>query len=74
MFVPYNAHMIKKADLIKLLGGSPVNVAARLGYDGIRADNNITRLPDVLTKRQDAVIIMRMKAKRIAVPDKWQKK
>lgn len=73
MFVPYNAPMIKKAELIKLLGGSSVTVASRLGYEGIRADNNISRLPDVLTKRQASVVIMRMKAKRIAVPAGWLK-
>ena len=73
MIMPYNAHMIKKSELIEYLGGTAMNAACRLGYDTIRPDNNITRLPDVLTKRQDKVIIMRMKAKRIAVPDGWVK-
>ena len=65
--------MIKKDDLIKYLGGTAMIAACRLGYDTIRPDNNITRLPETLTKRQAGVIIMRMKAKRIAVPAKWQK-
>lgn len=65
--------MIKKIDLIKRLGGTAMIAAVRLGYNTARPDNNITRLPDILTKRQTAVIIMRMKAKRIAVPTRWMK-
>lgn len=48
-----------------------MSAACRLGYDTIRPDNNITRLPDVLTKRQLDVIIMRMRAKREKIPAHW---
>ena len=65
--------MIKKTSLIKYLGGTAMIAAYRLGYDTIRPDNNITRLPDVLTKRQATVIIMRMKANRIDIPAGWPK-
>jgi hypothetical protein len=65
--------MIKKSELIKYLGGTAMNAACQLGYDVIRPDNNITRLPDILTKRQQGVILMRMKANRIPIPDKWLK-
>lgn len=48
-----------------------MSAACRLGYDTIRPDNNITRLPDVLTKRQLDVIIMRLRAKREKIPPRW---
>lgn len=63
--------MITKQDLLDNLGGTYSNVAKKLGYTGFRADNNISRLPDVLTHRQIRVIIMRMKANRIKVPKEW---
>lgn len=63
--------MITKQDLLNNLGGTYSNVARKLGYVGIRADNNISRLPDVLTDRQLDVIFMRMKANRIKIPPHW---
>ena len=68
----YNAAM-KKQDLITYLGGTAMTAAIRLGYNSTRPDNNIIRLPEVLTKRQADAIIMRMKAKRIKVPPEWLK-
>ena len=50
-----------------------MTAAIRLGYNSTRPDNNIIRLPEVLTKRQADAIIMRMKAKRIKVPPEWLK-
>lgn len=63
--------MITKQDLLNRLGGTYTNVAHNLGYTGFRPDNNISRLPDVLTDRQAGVIRMRMKAKRIKIPKEW---
>ena len=63
--------MITKQDLLNHLGGTYTNVARKLGYAHVRADNNISRLPGVLTERQLAVIIMRMRARRIKVPAHW---
>ena len=73
MIMPYDTPMIKKSELIEYLGGSAMNAGCRLGYDHIRPDNNIIRLPDVLTKRQAGVIIMRMRANNIPIPRKWLK-
>jgi len=64
--------MITKQDLLNNLGGTYSNVARKLGYVGNRADNNISRLPDILTDRQIAVIFMRMKAARIKIPNAWK--
>lgn len=64
--------MIKKSELIEYLGGTAMSAGCMLGYDCIRPDNNITRLPTVLTKRQAGVIIMRMKAAGIRIPRKWR--
>ena len=63
--------MITRQQLLNYCGGTYANVARKLGYKGPRADNNIRQLPDILTDRQAGVIIMRMKAKRIAVPKEW---
>lgn len=63
--------MITKDMLHKLLGKSNADVAKRLGYTGYRADNNISRLPAILTNRQARVIIMRMRAENIKVPKSW---
>ena len=63
--------MITKNDLLNYLGGTNINCARKLGYTGTRADNNINRLPDILTKRQLDAIIVRMKVKRIKVPPHW---
>lgn len=70
-FNPRKLSMIKKSDLIEYLGGTPMNAACRLGYDTIRPDNNITRLPKILTAQQEKVIRMRMKSKRIKIPAEW---
>lgn len=66
--------MIKKSELIEYLGGTSVRAAHSLGYTCYRAENNINRLPDVLTERQVNLVIMRMKAKRIKVPVHWLNK
>lgn len=71
MVLPYTVCMITKQSLLDNLGGTHSKVARKLGYVGNRADNNIIRLPDILTERQANVIIMRMKAKRIPVPKDW---
>lgn len=63
--------MITKQKILNYLGGTHSKVARRLGYKGPRADNNIIRLPDILTPRQCDSIILRMKAKRIPVPKEW---
>ena len=63
--------MVTKQNLLDYLGGTYSNVARKLGYVGIRGDNNISRLPDVLTDRQLGVIKMRMLAKRIKIPNHW---
>jgi hypothetical protein len=63
--------MITKNDLLSHLGGTYSNCARKLGYSGPRADNNISRLPEVLTDRQAAAIMLRMKAKRIKIPPEW---
>lgn len=63
---------IVKKKLIELLGGTNTTAARALGYSGLRADNNISRLPDVLTERQSASIVLRMKANRIKVPVEWK--
>lgn len=67
----YYSPMITKQDLLNNLGGTYSNVARKLGYTGFRADNNISRLPSVLTEKQVAVILMRMRARRIKVPAGW---
>lgn len=67
----YHTKMITKQNLLDHLGGTYTNVARKLGYKGFRADNNITRLPDVLTDNQVGVILMRMRARRIKVPASW---
>lgn len=64
--------MVTKQDLLNHLGGTYSNVARKLGYIGFRADNNISRLPDILTDRQIKVVILRMKARRIKVPKGWK--
>lgn len=64
--------MITKQQLIEYLGGSAIKAANSLGYKHKRADNNINRLPDVLTDKQSDAIILRMKAKRIKVPHEWK--
>lgn len=69
----YNVGM-KKQDLIDYLGGTPSEAAKRLGYSGYRADNNITRLPVKLTPKQCDVIIMRMKANKIRLPQELANK
>ena len=63
--------MITKLELINYLGGSNSSAAKELGYTGYRADNNVSRLPYVLTDRQLGVIIMRMRSRRIKVPTEW---
>lgn len=67
----YNARMITKQELLEYLGGTHSSVARKLGYTGKRADNNIIRLPDILTNRQRDIVFMRMKAMRIKIPLHW---
>jgi predicted GIY-YIG superfamily endonuclease len=62
---------IKKQDLLALFNGSSSYAAKKLGYDGTRADNNIIRLPEILSIRQAEKIILRMKANRIKIPKHW---
>jgi hypothetical protein len=65
--------MVTKQQILNHMGGTCSNVARKLGYAGPRADNNISRLPDVLTDKQISAIVMRMRAKRIKVPEYWFK-
>lgn len=64
-----NINIMKKQDIIKLLGNAPT-IAKRLGY----AHRNIVYgWPDKLSDRQSREVIIRMKAKRIKVPPEWEK-
>ena len=59
---------MKKTAIIKLLGNAP-EIARKLEY----AHRNVVYgWPDVLTPRQSADVIRRMKANRIAVPKDWK--
>jgi hypothetical protein len=60
---------MNKRKLIEYLGGTCEKAAHRLGYASDNARNNIQRLSDPLTDRQVQTIIMRMKAKRIKIPE-----
>jgi len=63
--------MITKDKLIAYFGTAQI-AAEQLGYGAVRGDNNITRLPDVLTKRQASAILMRMRAANIKIPKGWK--
>jgi hypothetical protein len=64
--------MFTKQQLIEHIGGSYSEIAKKLGYKHRRADNNIARLPDLLTERQQDAIMFRMRAKRIKIPVEWR--
>lgn len=46
-------------------------MARKLGYKHARSDNNLRKLPDILTTSQATAIVLRMKANRIKVPKHW---
>jgi hypothetical protein len=58
-----------KKKLIEYLGGTCKAAAEKLDYKSANARCNIQRLSDPLTPRQVQTITMRMKAKRIKIPE-----
>ena len=62
---------MNKKDLIELLGGTAERAATKLGYSH---RNSIQRFPDVLTDSQVNVVLLRMRAVRIPIPQNWRLK
>ena len=56
--------------VIDYLGGSPKRAAVALGY---KSTQIVYNWPKLISDTLLAAIVLRMKAKRIAVPDGWMK-